>query len=94
MSAGPIEVTVRLYGAARVALHCRERELTLPRGATVADLVDELVREIGPLAREYLVGPGGRGYAVAFSVNGEAAQPEARLRDGDQVALLPPTAGG
>lgn len=94
MTAGQMKVTVRLYGAARVALRCRERELTLPQGATVAGLVDELVREVGPLAREYLVGPGGRGYAVAFSVDGEAAQPEARLRDGDQVALLPPTAGG
>ncbi len=89
-----MHVSVRLYGAARVALRCRDREVSLPDGATVADLVAELVRQLGPLAREYLVDAHGRGYGVAFSVNGEGALPGATLRDGDAVNLMPPTAGG
>jgi molybdopterin converting factor small subunit len=87
-------VTVRLYGAARVALRCREHELDLPEGATVAHLVEEFIRQAGPVAREYLLDAQGRGYAVVFAVDGESAPPETALREGSHVALMPATAGG
>jgi molybdopterin converting factor small subunit len=32
--------------------------------------------------------------ATRFAVNGEYATPEAALRDGDEVAFLPPMSGG
>lgn len=89
-----MRVTVRLYGAPRVALRTKEREVTLPEGATVADLVQQLVDEMGPLARTYLVDSKGRGYGVAFVVDGEGALPDRRLSEGSIVALMPPTAGG
>ena len=89
-----MRVTARLYGAARVALRRRETELDLPEGATVAALVGELVRQLGPIAAEYLLDARGRGYGVAFAVNGEAASATATLTEGDTVSLLPPTAGG
>jgi molybdopterin converting factor small subunit len=89
-----VKVTARLYGAARVALRCRETELDLPEGANVAALVEELVRQLGSVAAEYLLDARGRGYGVAFAVNGEAASAAAILHKEDIVSLLPPTAGG
>ena len=89
-----MNVTVRLYGAARVALRCRERALELAEGATVADLVRECVAQLGPRAAEYLVDARGRGYGVAFVVNERAATADTQLSAGDVVALMPPTAGG
>ena len=66
----------------------------MPDGATVAVLVEEFVRQVGPPAGEYLLDARGRGYGVAFAVNGEAASADTALKDGDSIAFLPPTAGG
>lgn len=63
-----------------------ELEVELPSGATVSDLV-AAVREREPglaeLPREPVV-----------AVNQEYAHPDVRLADGDEVAFIPPVAGG
>lgn len=60
-------------------------ELELGEGATVADAVAALRRRPG-LARIPEV--------PVVAVNEEYAQPETALRDGDEVALIPPVSGG
>ncbi|MFO1305570.1 MAG: MoaD/ThiS family protein [Burkholderiales bacterium] len=63
--------------------------LTLPSGATVAGLLDALRARGEPWSRE--LAPG-RAFRVA--VNHDIASAGASLRDGDEVAILPPVTGG
>jgi molybdopterin synthase catalytic subunit len=81
-----MRVTVRLFGAVREAAGAKELALSLPEGARVRDLRALLAREhpiVGQLGDRLLV-----------AVNLEKAAPDAALADGDEVALLPPVAGG
>ncbi|MGB8259466.1 MAG: molybdenum cofactor biosynthesis protein MoaE [Terracidiphilus sp.] len=60
------------------------RAAELPEGATVGELLDRLAAESPRLALK----------GIAVGVNAEYAQAETVLRDGDEVALLPPVSGG
>ena len=64
----------------------RERELELPSGASVEDGWRALIALHPALtaSRE----------SVRFAVNGAYTPPETELRDGDQLAVIPPVAGG
>jgi len=76
-----------LYFATFRDVSGRDREdRQVPAGARVADLWDELVREMPGLARTGLTPPA--------AVNREYTGAETRLREGDEVAFLPPVAGG
>jgi MoaE-MoaD fusion protein len=82
----PIKITLKLFGSLRDAIGESTREVELESGARVLDLRAWLA------ARSVLVDKlGGR---LAASVNLEIAEPERVLRDGDEVAFLPPVAGG
>jgi molybdopterin synthase catalytic subunit/sulfur carrier protein ThiS len=61
--------------------------LELPEDSTVAHLLDRLGSEAARLPRSTWA-------SIAVSVNSEYAQPAHILRDGDEVALLPPVSGG
>lgn len=81
-----MEISVRLFAGLREALR-RDRVLvSLPDGARVSDLVDQLAREHATLA------PHRGRFAVA--VNLEVARADQALAAGDEVALLPPVGGG
>lgn len=84
--AGAITVSCLLFGryAEMVGLECMA--LTLPSGATAADAVGAL-RARAPTAAALPACP-------LIAVNREHVAPEHPLRDGDEVALLPPLAGG
>lgn len=80
----PRAVRLLLFAAAREAAGTREVDLT---AATVGEVLD--------LARARF----GAGFAAVLDgsrvwVNGEPAQPETPLSDGDEVAVLPPVSGG
>ena len=82
----PIKITLKLFGSLRDAIGESTREVELESGSRVLDLRTWLA------ARSVLVDKlGGR---LAASVNFEMAEPERVLRDGDEVAFLPPVAGG
>jgi molybdopterin synthase catalytic subunit len=81
-----VRVVVKLFGAVREAVGEKELSVALPEGARVRDLVALLARDHAVIDRF-----GGR---LAASVNLEVAARETLLRDGDEVALLPPVAGG
>lgn len=82
----PIKVTLKLFGSLREALGESTRVVELAAGARVVDLRAWLA------ARSELVER--LGSRLAASVNLEIAEPERVLRDGDEVAFLPPVAGG
>ncbi len=85
MSAGGIRVRLRLFASYAEAAGREELELTLERGATAADALAAVRRE--PWAARLPPRP-------AVAVNLRYAPPEVTLEDGDEVALIPPVAGG
>jgi molybdopterin synthase catalytic subunit len=81
-----MHLTVKLFGSLREEAGSKELELELADGARVVDL-RELLAERMPLLDRL-------GERIAVSVNLEVADAEAVLHDGDEVAFLPPVAGG
>ena len=81
-----MQVLVKLFGGVREAVGEKELSVTLPEGASVAEL-----RAL--LAREHAVFDE-LGERLAASVNLEVVPLETSLRDGDEVAFIPPLGGG
>lgn len=79
-------MTVRLFAMQRAATGWRERTLELGADATVGDAWQRLVADYPALApgREH----------VRFARNAVYADPTEPLHDGDEVAIIPPVAGG
>ena len=79
-------VHLRFFASLRERLKMSAAERTLTDGATVGDLWAALCRErpdLEPLSR-----------SITFAVNREYVERDHRLRDGDEVALIPPVSGG
>ncbi|MEK6712060.1 MAG: molybdopterin converting factor subunit 1 [Nitrospinota bacterium] len=81
-----MEVRVRCFAWAREVAGGEEISVELPEGGTVADLRERLEARFPVLA--------GRMESIAVSVNQEFAGDSARIRAGDEVALIPPISGG
>jgi sulfur-carrier protein len=81
-----MQVTVRLFAAHREAAGTNAYVADLPEGSTVADAFGRVCAEYPAIART------ARG--VAFALNQTHVSSEALLSDGDELALLPPVAGG
>ncbi len=82
----PIKITLKLFGSLREAVGKSTLDVELAQGATVADLRSWLA-ERNPLVTEL-------GDRLAASINLEIAAAAEVLEDGDEVAFLPPVAGG
>lgn len=82
-------VTVRLFGMTKMlAGNQGAISLALPDGQRVKDLVaviDTAYPKIGELLQKK---------KVLVSVNQDIAHEDLEVRDGDEIALLPPFAGG
>ena len=81
-----MRVRLLLFAQYRDFAGTSELEVDVPAGATAASIVDALRRQ-------------GNGFeripaAAAVAINQEYAAPDTPLRDGDEVALIPPVAGG
>src|SRR6185295_5049452 len=82
-------VTIRLFGMTKsLAGNQDSLSLALGNGRRVKDLL-ELINAGYPLIGELI-----HKKKVLVSVNQEIAHEETDIRDGDEVALLPPFAGG
>ena len=82
-------VTIRLFGMMKsLAGNQGSLVLALANGRQVKDLV-ELLDAGYPMIGELI-----HKKKVLVSVNQEIAHEETEIRDGDEVALLPPFAGG
>lgn len=82
----PMKITLKLFGSLRASVGESALTVDLEDGATVAD-VRSWLAERNPLVEEL-------GDRLAASVNLEIAEADAALADGDEVAFLPPVAGG
>src|SRR5262245_4681965 len=81
-----MRVRVLLFASLREAVGEKTLELELRDRATVADLLAQLEADHPVIARH-------RG-KVLIARNEERAVPSTQLRDGDEIALLPPVSGG
>lgn len=78
-------VTVLLFASYADAVGRSEFELHVETGATVRDVIDH-VRALGDADRLPA--------APVVAVNEQYASRDHELREGDEVALIPPVAGG
>lgn len=81
-----MKVAVLFFAVLREAAGVAQLEVELPEGATLADLRERVTRE-----KPALVGSLERYPAL---VGGRVQPMSSRLRDGDEVAWIPPVAGG
>lgn len=81
-----MRIRVLLFGVLKDIYERSSEELDLPLGATVADVLEHYRREAPEQRTLFPV--------LALSVNQQYAQITHLLRDGDEVALLPPVSGG
>lgn len=83
-----MNVSVRLFAILRERAGAETIELELPEGATVAEALDTLREEGGPLGELLERLP------VRLAVNREYADEAATLGERDELALVPPVSGG
>jgi molybdopterin converting factor subunit 1 len=81
-----MKVRVLYFAGAREIASKREEYISLKDGATVGELADEIRAGNPGLAK--IMG------SLRLSVNLELADSGEELRDGDEVGVLPPVAGG
>jgi len=81
-----MQVRVLFFGVLRELAGRTGEMLDLPETATLADVLGHYEGRIPKLKS--------LAASLAMSVNQEYASPEARLKPGDEVALLPPVSGG
>ncbi len=81
-----MRVRIRLFARQREIAGTREVALEIAAGATIEEAWAALAALHPALA-------GGRPY-VRFALNGEYAEPETAVEDGDEVACIPPVSGG
>jgi molybdopterin converting factor subunit 1 len=81
-----VRIGVLLFASAREAAGVQEVELAVARPATAGDVMTALVARLPQLAAHQA--------SVRLAVNGEYVAATHPIRDGDEVALIPPTCGG
>ena len=81
-----MRVTVRFFASHREATGLSSYATDVVEGTTAAAMLDDLATRFPKLKA---LTPG-----VAFAINQARVQGEAQLREGDELALLPPMAGG
>ena len=82
----PVRVNLLYFASFRDAAGLSEQLRELPEGTRVGQLWEAVAREIPKLAAFPAMPPA--------AVNREYVNGETLLRDGDEVAFLPPVAGG
>ena len=85
-ASGRLTIAIRLFAAYAEAIGRTNVEISLPPGATVGDLLTEFRRQV-PGASALPDRP-------LCAVNLAHVLTSHTLRDGDEVAILPPLAGG
>ncbi|WP_460574615.1 molybdopterin converting factor subunit 1 [Hymenobacter coalescens] len=80
-----MKLSIALFGITREIVGHPTLELTAPAGQSVQQLLAQL-QEAYPALAELR--------SLAVAVNNEYAQPDARLQERDEIALIPPVSGG
>ena len=80
-----MKLKVALFGITREIVGQSALEVALPDDQSVAELLSQLRSQYPAL---------GTLSSCAVAVNNEYASPEHRLREHDEIALIPPVSGG
>ncbi len=81
-----ISISVRYFGPSADAAGREREERSLPAGSTLAALSEAIYGEYPALRKA--------ARSIRFAVNQEYANDDVPLSDGDEVAVIPPVAGG
>ncbi len=81
-----MKARVKLFAALREMAGESEIELDLPETATVAHVVSELDRRYAGMMKG--------GVPIMVAVNAEYVPDDHPIRDGDEIAFIPPVSGG
>jgi molybdopterin converting factor subunit 1 len=79
-----MKVKLKLFAYLRETLGLEEEEIDVRDGEKVSDLWGRFKHRI----------PGKRNFRVLFAVNGEYVDGDRELKEGDEVAFIPPVSGG
>lgn len=78
-----MKVKLRLFAYLRETLGLEE-EIDIREGEKVSDLWNRFKHKI----------PGNKNFRVLLAVNGEYVEEDRELKEGDEVAFIPPVSGG
>lgn len=81
-----MKITLRLFSVARDLAGFREQTMEIPAGSCAANIL-EILQERNPKFSEWQ-------NAIRIAVNQEYVPNDHPLRDGDDVAVIPPVSGG
>lgn len=81
-----MRVRILFFGMMKDIAGCESESADLPEAATLADLSARYENRF-PQFKKFMP-------SLAMSVNQEYAGPQTRLKDGDEIAFLPPVSGG
>jgi molybdopterin converting factor subunit 1 len=81
-----VHVTIRLFARLRELAGASELRREVPDGSTAQDVWNALAAEFPPLVAYTK--------AISVAVNEDYARLTAHLREGDEIAFLPPVSGG
>lgn len=81
-----MKVRVKFFAILRERAGASEVSKDLPEGASVAQLWEGLQKDYPKLA--------GPTFRLLYAVNQNYVTPEEILKDGDEVAVIPPVSGG
>jgi molybdopterin converting factor subunit 1 len=81
-----MNVRVKLFAMVRDIVGTDEAVIALPADSTASTVIESLTRQYPRLAEW-------KGY-LRIAVNCEYADEHRRVRDGDEVAIIPPVSGG
>jgi len=81
-----VRVTIRLFARLRDIAGATELERNVAAGATIGSIWQELVADYPDFA--------GYERSISAAVNADYARMTEAVKDGDEVAFLPPVSGG
>lgn len=81
-----MRVKVKLFAMCYEIVGKREMNLELADGAVVMDVLKHIEKDHHEIAELYDV--------IQVAVNWEFTEPATKLKEGDEVALIPPVTGG
>jgi molybdopterin converting factor subunit 1 len=81
-----VRVTVRLFARLRDIAGAAELGRDVPAGATIGTVWKQLVADFPELASYER--------SISSAINADYARMDQSVRDGDEVAFLPPVSGG
>jgi len=81
-----VTIRVKLFAILRERAGSSELQLDVPDGTSVSGASDALAKRL-PAIQQHLSG-------VAYAVNQSYVDRATILRDGDELALIPPVSGG